>query len=293
MIITAMRALTRPFKASEISLRIGNSYNSQDSQQRAIALLYIERQTAQKRLDEVCSEFSYSWSSEKEVVLAEPQRVVIKTTLTLKSATGEEIHVRAEYGEASGDATKSELFKSASSDSFKRASSEFGIGRYLYSTPNVWFDLENRYRFQNSDDFIVSTLYRKMGLEEFIDFPEFIAEAAAGAEPRRERAATERNERTDEPTLGSTKSNFASEAEAGESYAKSSSKPKADRPAESESEKGHRDAVPATEKQVNLITKLLGLKNLYESDREAYEVKLQKGLSKKEASAIIDELQGK
>ncbi|MBC8042530.1 MAG: hypothetical protein IAF08_03715 [Rhizobacter sp.] len=283
MIINAMRALTRPFKASEISTRIGNSYSTPENSQRAIALLYIERQTAQKRLDEVCAEFGYAWNSEKEVVLAEPQRVVVKTTITLKhlldaAAKGSdadsnvaETIVRSEYGEATGDATKSELFKSASSDSFKRAASEFGIGRYLYTTPNVWFELENRYRFKESDEAIIARLYRKMGLDEHIDF----ADGNAG----------------EQSFNAPVPAPFAAPINAP--AAKPSEHNTGDRPAETDSASVHRNAVPATEKQVSLITKLLSLKDLGDRDREAYEERLQKGLSKKEASALIDELQAK
>jgi hypothetical protein len=261
-------ALSRPFKASEISIRLGSSFATSDNQIKAVALLYIERQTAQRRLDDVCSQFGYSWSTEKEVVEHTPNRVVVQTMLKLSGNT--ETVVRSEYGEASADSRGMELFKVASSDSFKRVASEFGVGRYLYATPNVWFDVDSKGKFVKSHEEIIETLYKRMGLDEYVDFDRpdlFKYTSSDRANAKAERFA----ERVDKSEK------FSNHREATEGV----------------SGQTQREAVPATEKQVSLIEKLISVKLMDETQRASYTERLQGGLTKKEASQLIDELQDK
>ncbi len=118
--------LLAPFPAKKIHWRVGARTKDKS---KGIALAYIDARDVMKRLDDVVGplnwQCNYSHVTDKGVVC----NIGIKV--------GDEWIWKAN---GAGD-TQVEAEKGAMSDAFKRAAVMFGIGRYLYSLPNVWVPL--------------------------------------------------------------------------------------------------------------------------------------------------------
>ncbi len=118
--------LAAPFPSTQISWRVGPT--SQDKKS-GIALAYLDARDVMDRLDEVCGpagwQDTYPHAGQKTVC-----NIGIKCDdeWVWKS-------------DGAGD-TQMEEEKGALSDAFKRAGVRWGIGRYLYSLPNIWVEIE-------------------------------------------------------------------------------------------------------------------------------------------------------
>lgn len=111
--------LRKPFAPATIQWRVGATNKDKT---RGLALAYADTRQYQERLDNL---FGLDWSvrytpvSDKSVICA--LTLVVDGKPATRSATG--------HGED---------LPSAEAQSFKRACSAFGLGRYLYGTPQRW-----------------------------------------------------------------------------------------------------------------------------------------------------------
>jgi hypothetical protein len=99
---------------------------------RALAVPYIDARHYQHRLDQVAP----GWETEYEFI--KPDGSLVKCRLTIAGVTREEV------GES--DPNDSNTATSAVAQSFKRACSAFGMGRYLYFLPQSWCEYDSQSR---------------------------------------------------------------------------------------------------------------------------------------------------
>lgn len=111
--------LAQPFPVSALQWRAGSVTRDKT---KAMALAYVDPREYEKRLDEVCPEWSVHFTPWNE------NRVICN--LTVNGIT------RSSTGESSGDDFAPGT--SAEAQAFKRACSKFGLGRYLYDLPAPW-----------------------------------------------------------------------------------------------------------------------------------------------------------
>lgn len=101
-----------------------------DGKHKALALAYLDARNVMERLDDVCG--PENWQDRLE------------ETAKGRVLCGISINVGGEWitkYDGAGD-TDVEGEKGALSDALKRAAVKWGIGRYLYSLPNVWVPCE-------------------------------------------------------------------------------------------------------------------------------------------------------
>jgi len=141
--------LAEPFHPDTISWRVGSTNQDKTS---GMALAYLDARDVMDRLDAVCGpggwQCRYSHANGKTVCDIGVNPGVIDTTL------------RDEWiwkADGAGD-SDIEAEKGALSDAFKRAAVRWGIGRYLYSLPSPWVDLETKGR----TSFIKKDQYAKL-----------------------------------------------------------------------------------------------------------------------------------
>jgi hypothetical protein len=117
--------LRKPFHPSQVTWRPGAVKGD-----RALALAYADLRAYMNRLDEVCG---LDWS-----VQYEPwgeDRIICQ--LTIAGVT------RSSTGETTNESERSEIGGTvAEAQAFKRASTMFGLGRYLYNLPAIWEDYD-------------------------------------------------------------------------------------------------------------------------------------------------------
>jgi hypothetical protein len=153
-------ALAKPFAPNELSIRPGNRIKSGDA---VIVLAYLDVATIENRLDAVCGQFNAHWESRKEILSGTGNTAIVKCSLVIHLDGA--IITREDFGEeAVSKENVTEIFKSASSDSFKRAARAFGVGRYLQSIPFFTAKVDEKGYFIRKDEEIVSELYRRMNI---------------------------------------------------------------------------------------------------------------------------------
>jgi len=145
-----LEELKKPFQ--EIQWRAGPK-----SQNRAMALAYIEARDVMDRLDEVIGgDWEFRW---------EVCREDVKGTLTVCGVTREDV----------GDAGEGDFksLKSAVSDALKRCAVHFGVGRYLYRFPAQWvgYDPEKKRLTETPQvpEWAVPKHDPKTSLDEFVE----------------------------------------------------------------------------------------------------------------------------
>jgi hypothetical protein len=155
-----LSALSKPFPISEVSIRMGAKSKDGES---ASVFIYVEVPTIENRLDEACAQFDADWETSKQIISTTEKSVVVKCALTISQ--GDKRVTREDFGEETvSKEGATEIFKSASSDSFKRAARAFGVGRYLQSAPYFIAKLNDKGRFAKKEEDIISELYRRMNL---------------------------------------------------------------------------------------------------------------------------------
>lgn len=125
------RALEMPFPAERIHWRCGARTKDKT---KGIPLAYIDARDVMRRLDDV---MGFNWQNRYN--LADSGLLVCEIGLKI----GDEWLWRAN---GAGD-TEVEAEKGKASDAFKRAAVQWGIGRYLYSLPNVWLPIDQYSKF--------------------------------------------------------------------------------------------------------------------------------------------------
>jgi hypothetical protein len=123
------RGLHAPFNAKDVEFRPGATTKDKT---KAIGLAYVDKRIYEDRLDNIVG--TENWSVEYRHL---GENAII-CRLTIAGV------VREDVGEFSKDDVSS--FPTAVAQAFKRACSSFGLGRYLYSLPQVWaeYDAERR-----------------------------------------------------------------------------------------------------------------------------------------------------
>ena len=125
--------LKKPFPKEQVHFRAGatNAKKNNGKATKAIALAYIDARDVMDRLDEVVG--NENWQDRYEETSS--GRVVCTLSINFPGIGW------ISKSDGAGD-TGTEGEKGAISDAFKRAAVKFGIGRYLYSFPNHWYDYD-------------------------------------------------------------------------------------------------------------------------------------------------------
>jgi hypothetical protein len=125
-----MAALREPFAPEKIGWKPGAI--TKDGT-RALALGYIDARDVMDRLDDVVG--CENWYD-----VCEPQGTSVVCRLSVR-LSGEWI-TKADVGSLSGQEDAGDQLKAGYSDAIKRAAIKWGIGRYLYSLPQVWVEYD-------------------------------------------------------------------------------------------------------------------------------------------------------
>lgn len=132
--------LAKPFPPDAISWRVGSTNINKQSNEppagkaaQGLALAYLDSRDVQDRLDLVCG--PAGWQDDYP-------HAAIKTVCRIGIKCGDEWIWKSD---GAGD-TDIEAEKGALSDAFKRCAVKWGIGRYLYSLPSPWVNLEAKGR---------------------------------------------------------------------------------------------------------------------------------------------------
>ena len=129
--------LKNPFPTNLLKYRIGATTKDK---RKAIPLFYLTARDIAKRLDDVLG-FD-GWNKTTELITTSSGLVAAKTTIGIKLPSGEWLY-RDGIGEPSNVAPP----LGAESHSFKRAASNFGIGRYLYYVHINWQPIDEYKNF--------------------------------------------------------------------------------------------------------------------------------------------------
>jgi hypothetical protein len=132
--------LAQPFDPEAVEFKAGAT--TQDKA-RALALAYVDSRVYQVRLDAVAPDWRNEYTREYA-----GDRVVITCALTVASVTrqaiGESLQASARHDGST--VIEENAATSAEAQAFKRACSAFGLGRYLYSVPQVWAEYDPQRR---------------------------------------------------------------------------------------------------------------------------------------------------
>ena len=132
--------LTQPFDPEVVEFKAGAT--TQDKA-RALALAYVDARVYQARLDAVAPDWRNEYTREYA-----GDRVVVTCALTVagvtRQAIGESLQASARHDGST--VIEENAATSAEAQAFKRACSAFGLGRYLYSVPQVWAEYDAQRR---------------------------------------------------------------------------------------------------------------------------------------------------
>jgi hypothetical protein len=132
--------LAQPFDPEAVEFKAGAV--TQDKA-RALALAYVDSRVYQGRLDAVAPDWRNEYTREYA-----GDRVIVTCALTVAGVTRQAIGESLQASARSDGSTVIEenAATSAEAQAFKRACSAFGLGRYLYSVPQVWAEYEAQRR---------------------------------------------------------------------------------------------------------------------------------------------------
>ncbi len=123
-------ALAAPFSPASVSWRIGSTTADKS---RGMALAYLDARDVMDRLDEVCGvNWQCRYSHVGPITVCEIGILVVAGDWLWRADGAGQSDIEAEKG--------------ALSDAFKRSAVRWGIGRYLYSLPSPWVEIETRGR---------------------------------------------------------------------------------------------------------------------------------------------------
>ena len=119
--------LKAPFSPEDIEFRVGSTTRDKS---KGLALAYVTSRAIMDRLDSVVG--PTEWQNEVKI-----HETGVVATLTIR--VGGEWIMRQDGAQF----TNIEAFKGGISDALKRVAVLYGIGRYLYSLPQEWVELNN------------------------------------------------------------------------------------------------------------------------------------------------------
>jgi hypothetical protein len=168
------RRLREPFDPNDVDFRVQGRANEQTG--RAQVLAYIDARAVQDRLDAAvgAGNWSFDWTP---LVIDNGEVMVAKGTLTVFGVSKSD----------AGSASNFEQSLGAVSHSFKRAAVHWGIGRYLYSLPTAWVQVERGGRIPES---VLRELRSRLPRPEGSDSrPEIVNEESGDTPAERRRTA--------------------------------------------------------------------------------------------------------
>jgi hypothetical protein len=132
--------LAQPFDPEAVEFKAGAT--TQDKA-RALALAYVDSRVYQARMDTVTPDWRNEYTREYT-----GDRVIVTCALTVagvtRQAIGESLQASARHDGST--VIEENAATSAEAQAFKRACSAFGLGRYLYSVPQVWAEYDPQRR---------------------------------------------------------------------------------------------------------------------------------------------------
>lgn len=129
-------ALRAPFSGSKVQWRVGSTNRDGNG---GNMLAYVDKREYELRLDDVFG--ANHWKSS---LTFDGTGVVVSITATFPDGS-DVFHANGcGYKFDKDGRVDADGFKTAVSQAFKRAASEFGIGRYLYDMENPWVKLNNK-----------------------------------------------------------------------------------------------------------------------------------------------------
>jgi hypothetical protein len=128
-----LKELSEPFDPGEVKFK-----PAVVSGNRAMALAYVDARVIQDRLDDVLG--VEGWQDDYEC--REDGSVICRLSIRI----GGEWIKKVDVGGPSEQPDGGDRLKAAFSDSLKRAAVKFGVGRYLYRTPQQWVDYDPQKR---------------------------------------------------------------------------------------------------------------------------------------------------
>lgn len=141
---TVLEELKKPFIGRFLSVKPGATTQDKTS---GMVLTYIDARAVMDRLDDCVGPDGWNFRWEPTVSFQNSDGV---TNLAVKGILKIGDVIREDVGEALAE---SEPYKSAVSDALKRCAVHFGIGRYLYDMPSIWWPLKNK-RFEDYENLV-------------------------------------------------------------------------------------------------------------------------------------------
>lgn len=129
------RALAMYFAPEEIRFLPKSPKNG-----KALALPYLTARAVMDRLDQVLS--PENWFDKFESL----PNGSVRCSLSVRFSSESEWLTKCDVGSPSEQPDEGDRDKAAHSDALKRAAVKFGVGRYLYSLPQVWADYDGQTR---------------------------------------------------------------------------------------------------------------------------------------------------
>ena len=129
--------LALPFDPEAVEFKAGAT--TQDKA-RALALAYVDARTYQGRLDTVAPDWRNEYIREYA-----GDRVIVTCALTVAGVTRQAIGecLQASARHDGSTVIEDNAATTAEAQAFKRSCAAFGLGRYLYSVPQIWADYDS------------------------------------------------------------------------------------------------------------------------------------------------------
>lgn len=122
-----MTALRDPFPTNTIKVK---PQSVTQDQSKGLVTYYVDARIVAERLNEAVG--SDNWTDEYRVISGPHEGTPVECRLTVNGVT------KCDVGQVKPGELDDKSWKSAYSDAFKRAAVKFGVGAYLYESPNVW-----------------------------------------------------------------------------------------------------------------------------------------------------------
>lgn len=136
MVDETREKLEAPFPPDEVSVKPGATVNSPSKGPAGLALAYIDARCVMKRLDDVFGPNNWEFTVEP---IPDSNRVAVIGTIKVKYVNPEYGLMITEKSDIGEGGKEEEPWKAAASDALKRAAVHWGIGRYLYNLPQLWW----------------------------------------------------------------------------------------------------------------------------------------------------------